>query len=97
MTSTHVIGRYLKQHYEKKCLCGGDPIPDPGISIFFSINVTEEDPDIVVLGFDATLTYEKLSKACHFIRNGYMLLWNQSRLELPIERSIYSRLVPWQN
>ena len=26
-----------------------------------------EDPDVVVLGFDTTLTYEKLSKACHYI------------------------------
>ena len=34
------------------------------------MNLTEEDPDIVVLGFDTTLTYEKLSKACHYIRNG---------------------------
>jgi len=26
-----------------------------------------EDPDVVVLGFDTMLTYEKLSKACHYI------------------------------
>ena len=26
-----------------------------------------QDPDVVVLGFDTTLTYEKLSKACHYI------------------------------
>ena len=26
-----------------------------------------EDPDVVVFGFDTTLTYEKLSKACHYI------------------------------
>ena len=37
---------------------------------YFDMNLTDEDPDIVVLGFDTTLTYEKLSKACHYIRNG---------------------------
>ena len=26
-----------------------------------------EDPDVVVFGFDTTLTYEKLSNACHYI------------------------------
>ena len=37
---------------------------------YLDMNLTDEDPDIVVLGFDTTLTYEKLSKACHYIRNG---------------------------
>ena len=29
----------------------------------FDMNLTEEDPDIVVLGFDTTLTYEKNGKS----------------------------------
>ncbi|HOD93332.1 MAG TPA: HAD-IIA family hydrolase [Clostridia bacterium] len=37
------------------------------------INVTEADCDIVVIGFDTTLTYEKLVKACDFVRNGATL------------------------
>lgn len=32
--------------------------------------LTEENPDVVVLGFDTTLTYEKMEKACRFIRHG---------------------------
>ena len=31
-------------------------------------------PDIVVLGFDTTLTYDKLSKACHFIRENLLII-----------------------
>ena len=70
MTSTHVISRYLKQHYEGKSVyVVGTPSLIQEFQ-YFGINVTEEDPDIVVLGFDTTLTYEKLSKACHYIRNG---------------------------
>jgi len=34
------------------------------------IEINEEEPDIVVLGFDTTLTYEKIEKGCRFIRNG---------------------------
>ncbi len=34
------------------------------------IRLENENPDIVVLGFDTTLTYEKLRKACNFIANG---------------------------
>lgn len=32
--------------------------------------LVEEDPDFVVLGFDKTLTYEKLKKACILLRSG---------------------------
>ena len=70
MTSTHVISRYLKQHYEGKSVyVVGTPSLIQEFQ-YFDMNMTDEDPDIVVLGFDTTLTYEKLSKACHYIRNG---------------------------
>ena len=34
------------------------------------ITLTDEDPDIVVLGFDTTLTYEKINKAAHYLKAG---------------------------
>jgi 4-nitrophenyl phosphatase len=34
------------------------------------ISLVDDNPDIVVVGFDTTLVYEKVSKACHYIRNG---------------------------
>ena len=70
MTSTHVISRYLKQHYEGKSVYVVGTLSLIQEFQYFDMNLTEEDPDIVVLGFDTTLTYEKLSKACHYIRNG---------------------------
>ena len=70
MTSSHVIVKYLKEHYEGKSIYMlGTPSLIQEFQ-YFDMNLTEEDPDIVVLGFDTTLTYEKLSKACHYIRNG---------------------------
>mgnify|MGYP003227525931 CR=1 FL=1 len=41
--------------------------------------------DIVVLGFDTTLTYEKLSKACHYIRNGCTYFGINPDWNCPIE------------
>jgi len=34
------------------------------------IIIDEQNPDIVVLGYDTTLTYEKIKKGSRFIRNG---------------------------
>jgi ribonucleotide monophosphatase NagD (HAD superfamily) len=36
----------------------------------YGINLVEDDPDVVVTGFDTSLTYEKLVKTCDFIRAG---------------------------
>lgn len=70
MISSHVIIKYLKEYHDKKSIyVVGTPSLIQEFESF-DMNLTEEDPDIVVLGFDTTLTYEKLSKACHYIRNG---------------------------
>lgn len=70
MISSHVIIKYLKEYYDKKSIyVVGTPSLIQEFESF-DMNLTEEDLDIVVLGFDTTLTYEKLSKACHYIRNG---------------------------
>lgn len=38
------------------------------------INIVEDKPDIVLITFDIELTYEKLSKACHFVRGGSIFM-----------------------
>lgn len=45
----------------------------------------EEDPDIVLLGFDTTLNYEKLKKACQYIRNGCIYFGMNEDLNCPME------------
>lgn len=32
--------------------------------------LVEEDPDVAVQSFDTTLTYHKLDRICHYVRNG---------------------------
>lgn len=34
------------------------------------LEIVQDDPDVVVLAFDKTLTYEKLERACHLLRTG---------------------------
>ncbi len=36
----------------------------------YGFELSDENPDIVVLGFDTTLTYEKLSRLCSLVREG---------------------------
>lgn len=47
--------------------------------------LTQEDPDFVVLGFDMTLTYEKLTVACDLIRDGVPFIATHPDLNCPTE------------
>lgn len=49
------------------------------------IDVSDKTPDIVVLGFDTTLTYEKIHKACTFIREGAEFIATHPDANCPIE------------
>ena len=43
---------------------------------YFDMNLTEEDPDIVVLGFDTTLTYEKTFQSMSLYSEWLYIFWN---------------------
>ncbi len=45
--------------------------------------LVEHDPDYVVLGFDQTLTYDKLKRAASFVRNGVPFLVTHPDLNCP--------------
>jgi len=49
------------------------------------INLVEENAKIVVVGFDTTLTYAKLVKACDFIRGGALFLATHLDVNCPVE------------
>ena len=40
----------------------------------YGVNLVEEGADVVVVGFDTELVYEKLNKACHFLRRGAVFI-----------------------
>ena len=49
------------------------------------ILLDDEKPDIVLVSFDTTLTYDKLEKACRFIREGAEFLSTHPDFNCPVE------------
>ncbi len=49
------------------------------------ITLTADDPDYVVLGFDKTLTYDKLTTACRLIRGGVPFVATHPDFNCPTE------------
>ncbi|WP_034466862.1 HAD-IIA family hydrolase [Butyrivibrio proteoclasticus] len=94
MTSGDVMIRYLKSNYPGKSvyLLGTkaleETFEEEGIALFNREN-KEADlnniPDIVVVGFDKTLTYEKLTNACTYIRNGALFLATHLDINCPVK------------
>lgn len=85
MTSADVTIAYLQAHYpgQPVYLLGTKPLEDSFLQA--GIRLTDEEPKLVVVGFDRTLTYEKLEKACRFIRQGAVFLATHPDLNCPIE------------
>ena len=85
VTSGDVTIKYLNENYPGKgvYLMGTELLEESFRTR--GIRLTEEKPDIVVLGFDTTLTYEKITKACTFIRNGAMFLATHLDYNCPTE------------
>jgi len=73
LISNQVIIRYILKHHSncKVYVVGTEYLVKDFIDA--GINVTDKNCDMVVMGFDTTLTYEKLVKACDFVRNGATL------------------------
>lgn len=85
LVSNGVLLRWLKENR-------------PGISVYVvgtpaleadfrqaGLSLNDRNPDAVVLGFDTTLTYEKLEKACRFIREGCAFYGVNPDWNCPIE------------
>lgn len=47
--------------------------------------VVERNPDVVVLGFDSSITYAKLRKTCNFVRQGLPYYATHPDLNCPVE------------
>lgn len=85
LTSGDVTIEYLKSYYN-------------GASVFLlgtkeleksfkeaGIPLTQDKPDLVVVGFDMTITYEKLERACTYIRNGAKFIATHMDINCPTE------------
>ncbi|WP_094551918.1 HAD-IIA family hydrolase [Petroclostridium xylanilyticum] len=86
LISNQVIIKHIKQYMpgKKVYLLGTEYL----LSDFTKagIEITEDVPDLVVVGFDTTLQYDRLSKACDFIRNGIPVLAVNPDFNCPTEK-----------
>lgn len=68
--SSLVIIEWLKEHHAGESFY---VVGTPNLLATFEENgltLDDKNPDVVILAFDTTLTYEKLDKACYFLRHG---------------------------
>lgn len=82
-SSGDVMIHYLKENHPGKSVY---LVGTPDLEANFranGINLTEGQPDVVVIGFDLTLTYEKLMRACLYIRNGAEFLATHLDINCP--------------
>ena len=100
MTSGDVMIRFLKSKYpDKSVYLLGTPeleksFREAGINLFTSERdekaamshaICEKAPDIVVVAFDKTLNYEKLSNACVYIMKGAEFLATHLDINCPVK------------
>ncbi len=85
VTSGDVTIRFLIENYRNAgvYLVGTDLLKESFAR--GGVKLTEDDPDIVVVGFDTSLTYEKIERACTFIRNGALFIATHPDLNCPTE------------
>jgi len=88
-TSGMAMGVYLNQnHPNKKVYLVGTKALKNELSTY-KINLVDDNPDIVVIGFDRELTYEKLEKACKYLDDGAIFLATNPDYVCPIANKRY--------
>ncbi|MBN2043565.1 MAG: HAD-IIA family hydrolase [Anaerolineales bacterium] len=84
-TSGEATALYLsKQKPGARIYLAGTPSLEAEF-IRFGFELTNESPDFVVLGFDTTLSYEKLVQLCDFVRQGLPYIATHPDINCPVE------------
>ncbi len=84
-SSTTATIIYLKKHYPDTTLYVlGTPFMQDELKEA-GLTLVQDNPDIVLLGFDKTLTYEKLRKACYWLRTGKTYIATHPDINCPTE------------
>ena len=88
-TSGMAMGIYLQDNYKDKTvyLVGTKALKRELEA--YNIKLTDNNPDIVLVGFDRELTYKKLEKACEFLDNGAIFLATNTDYVCPIKNKRY--------
>ena len=84
-SSTTATIVYLKKHHPAARLYVlGTPLMEQELQEA-GLTLVQENPDIVLLGFDQTLTYEKLKNACYWLRAGKTYIATHPDINCPTE------------
>jgi HAD superfamily hydrolase (TIGR01450 family) len=74
LTSSYLTGKYLSQHFGTATFF---PVGEAGLERELEAaghRATDEHPQVVVVGLDRALTYEKLDNALRFLKSGAVLV-----------------------
>lgn len=85
VTSGQASIAYLKEHYPGKrvYLLGNELLTEEFLAE--GICLDERAPEVVMVGFDTSLTYEKLCRVCDLVREGLPYLSTHPDLNCPTE------------
>ena len=84
-TSGEATARYLQRRTPEARIClVGTPSLEAEFRRF-GFTLTDQQPEQVVLGFDTTLTYDKLVKLCEFVRAGLPYTATHPDINCPVE------------
>lgn len=86
LISNHVIIDYIKRNINDKSIfvLGNEYLLEDFIES--GIKVVSDNPHIVVVGFDTLLSYENVTKACDFIRDGAIFFGDRLYIDIAIGR-----------
>ncbi len=85
VTSGEATAIYIKNNYPEATVY---LVGTPALEEEFSrqgVTIDDENPGLVVLGFDTTLTYDKLRKLCDFVRDGRRYIATHPDFNCPVE------------
>lgn len=85
LTSGDVTVKYLNEYRKNKTVY---LLGTPSLEFQFiqgEIKVVEENPDIVVVGYDTTLTYPRLEAACRYLSEGAEFIATHRDVNCPTE------------
>jgi NagD protein len=83
--STHLLIMELQRKKQKRVYLLGTPAMKRML-LKSGIRHVEKNPKLVVVGFDKTLTYEKLERACRLVESGLPYIVTHPDLYCPTER-----------
>lgn len=85
LTSGEATARHLARVYpEARIFLAGTPALEEEFRVH-GLTLDPEQPDLVVLGFDTTLTYERLWRLCDLVRAGLPFIATHADFNCPTE------------